>query len=101
MRFSVGLVFMAESSRTKRSVNAPPPIVLIRWIDSCEKLGWDFVGEMGHLDLECVSAGFLVKDTPEAITIVHSITGWGTEDYAGTGQMTIPKSAVKNVDRIG
>lgn len=79
----------------------PPKIVLIRWVDSTEKLGWDHVENMEEPDMVCVSVGFVMRETKSSITIVHSITGVGTEDYAGTGQMTIPKSAITDLTRIG
>ena len=81
----------------------PPKIVMIQWVDSAEKLGWQVVNELddSEADLICVSVGFLVKESKHALTIVHSITDGGLEGFHGTGQMTIPRMAVKDLTRIG
>ena len=66
-------------------------IVEVRWRDACTMSGWrEAVKYMEHTPMDITTAGYLLKDTKSAITIVQSQSADG--DFNDC--ITVPKDWV-------
>lgn len=93
---------MKAKVKTKSPVPVPlehrHKLVLIHWVDSSSLRGtWNSKEDLQqNIPLECVSAGFVMHDTPSTITLAAHIT-----THQGGGDMTIPKCAITKMQSIG
>ena len=70
------------------------PIVEIEWIDSSGASGWQSPEDAQKCNIsQCRSAGYLLRKTKTAITIVQNMADVGLVDM----QMDIPIVAVKSI----
>lgn len=90
-------------------MNHTPKMVRVEWVDSSSvhSTAWGDIeeainGGLRMIERPCVSVGFLVSETEDALVLVPHLSGWPLEvDDVGSGDMTIPKSAVKRMVEIG
>ena len=73
-------------------------LVLVKWVDSHHDLGWHD-GEPETEPLECYSAGWIIHDGEEALTITGHISLGTVKQRAG--EMTIPRACVKSIHKLG
>lgn len=79
---------------------AKHPMVRVEWDDSMRVSGWTTEEVMRGLKvLPCVSVGWLIEDSAEAVKVACSWDGDG-EVPSVTGGMVIPRSAVRKVDYL-
>ena len=70
------------------------PTVRVECVDAVINCAWDTVAAyVKHKCVDCVSVGFLTKNTKTEIQVVQSINSLGKV----LDSMTIPKAWVKNV----
>lgn len=78
-------------------------LVVVDWIDSCSSRGWvDKESLQMSVPLPCSSVGWLLKEDKECIVIIPHISDT-TEDgdfRQGSGDITIPKVAIKRIVEI-
>jgi len=68
-------------------------LVIVEWIDSCVEYGWTAISEVDNKASKCVSAGLLVKESPDAITMTTS-----RSDYHRVSEpITIPRCCIKRI----
>lgn len=72
------------------------PLVLIRWLDSCDLPGWKRLSEWGGVNtLECVSVGFLVAEDEKSKTVAPHLAYPSDEaNTQGAGIMVIPARSI-------
>lgn len=76
------------------------PLVLVRWVDSYfDGAGWSFISQEPTQKKVCVSVGFLHEDTAN-IRLYPHIHASGTNDFQGSGIITIPKCSVMETIRL-
>jgi hypothetical protein len=75
------------------------PVVRVEWIDSVQEHGWSYLEESlkksNDEAMECVSVGFLVKETDNFIVLAESFM---MASSSVSGFMQIPKVAVDKID---
>jgi len=71
-------------------------ILLIEWVDSTFHGGWIGKDELKMVPLKCYSAGVVIDENPDAITL--ALSGGEGEQYADT--MTIPKCSIKRIREL-
>lgn len=68
-------------------------LVLIEWVDSYRApMEWDEIDQQPVV-LKCQSAGWLMRENKECVTIVPHRSDFGH----GCGEMTIPRVAIKRI----
>lgn len=68
---------------------------IIRWVDSASTPRWKYPSEIDHRPATCVTVGWLVHDTKDAITLAQ--TQRINEDYDDVNAcMTIPRGCIKS-----
>jgi|GEM_PF-5789510 len=71
------------------------PIVVVEWIDSATGGGWQGIDQAEHGALECITVGFLVKETDEALSVAHSVSQQDGEDSGVCDMISIPQCAIR------
>ncbi len=66
------------------------PVVWVEWVDSVAASGWVADQYAVSHNLACISVGFLVAESEEAITVAASISSAGQIDCP----ITIPRCAI-------
>lgn len=86
---------------TPRSPRTTHRLVAVDWVDSCGRGGWIPLDEMTCPAMECKSVGFIIKETPRAITLTAHL-GFGDKGTANQGhsEFTIPREAIRRVRRL-
>lgn len=74
-------------------------LVLIKWVDSYSVYEqWDFINDISEpIVIECISVGFVIKETDESILIIPHISG---ENEAGKGGICIPKISITKLKQL-
>lgn len=67
--------------------------LLIHWIDSSSDHGWGKIKEIPQSPNDCITLGFLVRETEDFLLITHS---WDPETSSVNGTIEIPKVAIKS-----
>lgn len=73
------------------------PLAIVRWVDSAYTRGESATGDLPTEGLEMISAGFLVRETPDAITLALDRH---LHDDAWRFVLTIPRVSVRNVKKV-
>ncbi len=91
-----------------RFISCKPRPVLVEWVDS-SSIHTDVWGSVNDAVARgtaatrrrCVSVGFLVYEDRECLVLVPHLQGLPIDaDDSGSGDMTIPRSAVKRMRRL-
>jgi hypothetical protein len=72
-------------------------IIVIDWVDSIRSFDWTLIEDIDEKLLDCVSVGFLLKETDDCITIAQN---YGLEPEQVCNLITIPKCSIKNIREI-
>lgn len=72
-------------------------IVEIDWVDSVRAFDWTLMEDVDEKSLDCVSVGFLLKETDEHITIAQN---YGIKPEQVCNLITIPKCSIRNIREI-
>ena len=84
--------------------NEDCPLVLIRWEDSRQPTSsWIRLSDMDidQKPVQCVSVGWLIRDTPEVKVICQSMGDIDCDDdMQASGVMVIPARCVLSVERL-
>ena len=74
-------------------------LVLIKWVDSYSVYEhWDFIKDISEpIIIECISVGFVIKETNESILIIPHISG---KNEAGKGGICIPKISITELKQL-
>ena len=72
-------------------------IVVIDWVDSVRAFDWTLMEDVDEKSLDCVSVGFLLKETDEHITIAQN---YGIKPEQVCNLITIPKCSIRNIREI-
>lgn len=77
------------------------PVVLVEWIDSVTHGdGWKRVEDLDLQPSPCISAGMVIDETEESITVAGTVDLWSGH-YATIGAITIPKVAIIKRHELG
>jgi hypothetical protein len=71
-------------------------ILLIEWVDSSYHGGWIDKDELEMVPIKCFSAGVVINENHDAITL--ALSGGKGEQYANT--MTIPKCSITRIREL-
>ncbi len=91
-----------------RFISCNPKPVLVEWVDS-SSVHTDVWGSVNEAVAKgtaaslrpCISVGFLVYEDRECLVLVPHLQGLPIDaDDSGSGDMTIPRGAVKRVRRL-
>jgi len=71
-----------------------PKMVYLEWVDSASsRAGWISPDRLDYTKLMCATAGFVLREDKESITVVGS---YGIDEYGNVhSDITIPKIAIK------
>lgn len=72
-------------------------IVVIDWVDSVRASDWVLMEDVNEKSLDCVSIGFLIKETNKHVTIAQN---YGANPEQVCNLMTIPKCSIKHIREI-
>ena len=72
-------------------------IVIIEWVDSVRASDWTYVEDVDEKPMDCISVGFLLKETEDSVTIAQN---YGLKPEQVCNIMTIPKCSIKNIRKI-
>lgn len=72
-------------------------IVIIDWADSVKASDWTFIEDVDEKPVDCISVGFLLKETDNHITIAQN---YGLKPEQVCNLITIPKCSIKNIREI-
>lgn len=72
-------------------------IVMIDWVDSVRAFDWTLIDEVDEKSMDCISVGFLLKETDECVTIAQN---YGLKPKQVCNLITIPKCSIKNIREI-
>lgn len=72
-------------------------IIVIEWIDSVRAFDWTLIEDVDEKSLDCVSVGFLLKETDDYVTIAQN---YGLEPKQVCNLITIPKCSIRNIKEI-
>lgn len=72
-------------------------IAHVIWEDSSETYGWHDIEPLSAEPVWCVSVGFIIRQTKEAIVLALSLGNLGSGMNQANGIMTIPKSAIRSM----
>lgn len=71
--------------------------VVIEWVDSVRAFDWTLLEEVDEKSLDCISVGFLLKETDNCVTIAQN---YGINPEQVCNIITIPKCSIKNIREI-
>ena len=72
-------------------------IVVIDWVDSVRASDWVLMEDVNEKSLDCVSIGFLIKETNKHVTIAQN---YGENPEQVCNLMTIPKCSIRNIREL-
>lgn len=72
-------------------------IVIIEWVDSVRASDWTYVEDVDEKPMDCISVGFLLKETEDSVTIAQN---YGLKPEQVCNLMTIPKRSIRSVKEI-
>ena len=72
-------------------------VVVIDWVDSVRAFDWTLLEEVDEKSLDCISVGFLLKETDNYVTIAQN---YGIKPEQVCNIITIPKCSIKNIREI-
>lgn len=72
-------------------------IVVIDWVDSVRAFDWTLMEDVDEKSLDCISVGFLLKETDKHITIAQN---YGLKPEQVCNLITIPKCSVKDIKKL-
>ena len=72
-------------------------IIKINWVDSVRASDWTLLEDIDDKPLDCVSVGFLIKETDEQITIAQN---YGIKPEQVCNLMTIPRCSIKDIKEL-
>jgi len=85
-------------NRKPKRVESPVPyrLVMLEWEDSAQPIdGWQWVDDYQVPEIvKCVSVGFLIAETKNAVALAPNIGDVGRERVQASGIIRIPRSAV-------
>jgi hypothetical protein len=90
------------AKRAKKTSESKFPLVLIRWDDSARPIGdWQWIDDYKVPEtVPCISVGFLIADTPQAIALAPNLGDIKRERAQASGIIRIPRSAVRSVEQL-
>ena len=72
-------------------------IVVIDWVDSARAFDWTLMEDVDEKSLDCISIGFLLKETDSHVTIAQN---YGLKPEQVCNLITIPKCSIRNIREI-
>lgn len=69
-------------------------IVVIDWVDSVRSFDWTLMEDVDEKSLNCISVGFLLKETDNHVTIAQN---YGLKPEQVCNLITIPKCSINNI----
>lgn len=72
-------------------------IVIIEWVDSVRASDWAYVEDVDEKPMDCISVGFLLKETEDSVTIAQN---YGLKPEQVCNLMTIPKRSIRSIKEI-
>lgn len=72
-------------------------IVIIDWVDSVRASDWTYIEDVDEKIMNCVSVGFLLKETDDSVTIAQN---YGLKPEQVCNLMTIPKCSIRSFKEI-
>ena len=83
----------------KSRLSVPYRLVLLEWTDSSQPVSaWDWAENYKTPEtILCVSVGYLIGDTPEAVALAPNIGDVGHEITQASGIICIPRCAIRRV----
>jgi hypothetical protein len=90
-------------SKRRNGPHVPHRLVIVEWEDSAQPVSdWQWV-ETYQLPqiVRCVSVGYLIAETEQAIAIAPNIGDLGHERIQASGIIRIPRSAVSRIANLG
>ena len=72
-------------------------IVVIDWVDSVRAFDWTLIEDVDEKSLDCISVGFLLKETDNHVTIAQN---YGIKPEQVCNLITIPKCSIRNIREI-
>lgn len=72
-------------------------IIKINWVDSVRASDWALLEDIDDKPLDCVSVGFLIKETDEQITIAQN---YGIKPEQVCNLMTIPRCSIRDIKEL-
>ena len=72
-------------------------IIVIEWVDSVRAFDWTLLEDVDEKSLDCISVGFLLKETDNCVTIAQN---YGIKPEQVCNIITIPKCSIKNIREI-
>ena len=72
-------------------------IIKINWVDSVRASDWTLLEDVDDKLLDCVSVGFLIKETNEQITIAQN---YGIKPEQVCNLMTIPRCSIRDIKEL-
>ena len=72
-------------------------IVVIDWVDSVRAFDWTLMEDVEEKSLDCISVGFLLKETDRHITIAQK---YCIKPEQVCNLITIPKCSIRNIRKI-
>jgi hypothetical protein len=75
---------------------------MVAWDDSSQPISsWQWVEDYQMpATVQCISVGYLIADTPDAIALAPNIGDVGRDRLQASGIIRIPRSAVRNVSDL-
>ena len=70
--------------------------VWIEWVDSIGTSGWCMPSGHPMSDLDCLTLGFLIWETDEAVCVAASVSATGR----ASDPVTIPRCAIKKFEEV-
>lgn len=81
--------------------NTKRKIVYVEWVDSVQpQPSWRQFDDLSDFDLApciCVSIGWVIRETDDALSLAISLSDEGTDSMAVSGLATIPKTAITKI----
>ena len=88
--------------KAERCSAIPYDLVIVEWEDSAQPTSaWQWVKDYELPSIVCcMSVGYLIAETNEAIAIAPNLGDLGKEQIQASGIMRIPASAVRKMRRV-
>jgi hypothetical protein len=85
-----------------RKAAVPYQLARIEWEDSAQPIsGWQWAADYAMPEIvKCVSVGYLIAETKEAVALAPNIGGVGSDQHQVSGILRIPRSAVRRISRL-
>jgi hypothetical protein len=82
---------------SQKPAKLPYKLVMVEWEDSAQPIDrWQWVDEYELPEvIKCVSVGFLIADTKDAVALAPNLGDVGRERMQASGILRVPRSAVR------